>query len=103
MSSDNKFVTEAKQFFGWGSLTGKTREDLEACVDIKEALLLIPTFVRRIAEHAMKAVDLEVTNETLFFVSLGIMGDTDFSYCARAFQGDTRKKLILLEAQFDNN
>lgn len=98
MTNKSVYVKEATNFLGWGMLTGSARNAFEKCDTLEEALVLVPACTRKYAEGLIEQVGLEKTPEFLFFVSLGILGDSDFSCCARKFPNDTRNKLVDLEA-----
>jgi hypothetical protein len=97
MKNADIFVREASNFLGKGLLVGSTRAAFERCEKLDDAMLIVPACTRKYAQCLMDKVGLVITPESLYFVCLGILGDTGFADCAHKFPDELANKLSALE------
>jgi hypothetical protein len=91
------FVEEANNFLGKGLLVGSTKAAFERCENLDDAMLIVPACTRKYAQCLMDKVGLAITPESLYFVCLGILGDTGFADSSRRFPVEIANKLSFLE------
>lgn len=103
MKSENNLVKKALGFLGWGMLTGSTKTAFEKSETVDEMLLIVPACTRKYLGLMMDKLGIEKTPEMELFICLGFLADTDFSYCAREFDGDLARKLVQLEGLVHGN